>query len=132
MPTCVNQSVQSIGTPSSLYCHSPCQILRFPHFTAVRPVTVLHCGEEGEAAFKEKLFVRGLVSTLIGNATDVAAAAGRTSAPLTNSVDDSVAAGAGGGRLVPELIWWDPLQSRLGMQDRALARCEPGPPDFTI
>ena len=83
------------------------QMLRFPHYTAVRPLTVLHCGPEGGACFREKLFVRGLVATLMGNA---------------RFRSSSGSGGGGVGMSVPELIWWDVLQPRLGMQDRELSR----------
>ena len=78
------------------------QLLKFPHYTAARPVTVLYCGREGSPSFRDKLFVRGLVSTLIGNMRF------RSSAVPA---------------MVPELVWWDMLQPRLGMQDADLARC---------
>ena len=88
------------------------QMLRFPHYTAVRPLTVLYCGPEGGACFREKLFVRGLVATLMGNAR------------FRSSSGSGCSLGGSGGRgsVAPELIWWDVLQPRLGMQDRELSR----------
>ena len=87
------------------------QMLRFPHYTAVRPLTVLYCGPEGGACFREKLFVRGLVATLMGNAR------------FRGSSGSRGGLGGGGvGMSVPELIWWDVLQPRLGMQDQELSR----------
>ena len=66
--------------------HSPQQhAVRFPHFTALRPIVVLSAPQDLPAActmtpeqleqngpkFEEVLFVRGLVSTLLANAVVV-------------------------------------------------------------
>ncbi len=103
-----------------------------PHYTAVRPIAVMHCDQ---TSFREKLFVRGLVSTLMGNARfngggfgaclilgeDEAA---RALYDLSSCAGSGASSFDSGGLPASELVWWDLLQPRLAMQDRALSRLE--------
>ncbi len=100
----------------------------------MRPLVVLY---SSTASFHERLFVRGLVSTLLAHGRPLplpeAPKGGRPEA------GGPEAGGAGAGALGPwagwvlggasptraaqDLVWWDVLQPRLAMRDRQLSRC---------
>ncbi|GAX80224.1 hypothetical protein CEUSTIGMA_g7662.t1 [Chlamydomonas eustigma] len=89
--------------------------LRFPHFTSVRPITVLY---SSQAAFREKLFVRGLVSTMLGNAKQLSSQEGGAEQQLSGAHSPIASNHAS------ELVWWDMLQPRLAMGETSLCRME--------
>eukprot|EP00798_Chlamydomonas_sp_ICE-L_P008471 gene8471-4832_t len=81
-------------------------VIRFPHYTAVRPITVLH---DPGAGFRERMFVRALVSSLVANCKPV------------GSADMSSSRRHGYGQ---QLVWWENLQPRMAMRDAHICRME--------
>ncbi len=140
---CRDQAARTLESylASTFAQHTPPEhVVRLPHFTALRPVTLL-ASEKDDTPFGEQLLIRALASSLLGNCTSAGqpagaadagpvpgAAAGGGEGPPPPSAAASSLAGFGDllapGCAGSDLLWWGPMQPHSARDDPLLASLE--------